>query len=307
LLVGFGVGRLRPHRLTPPVAAVVSLVALIVPEAFTDFDRGPNVALLSVARTNWLDEFSTYGPTVHLLQTVQFAGLAATGLLLVAASRPVTRLLTAVPAVAAVAVAVALLPSGGITAGTTPDVGSYALVCTPDKPTVCVTKLHARALDDVRGPTRQALAMLAAKVPGAPTKAVELYTWWSDPHRQPQPPDTVVIEFNVGGDGHLQPFYRENLLWDLLDGAGTLPCNNVKPSDEPREDAARRAVAGWLIGKSPTRAYNGSLDMAIKAYDTLRDLPAAEQHARVAALRRAALACDGRDLLEILVGKGGGA
>jgi hypothetical protein len=202
---------------------------------------------------------------------------------------------------------VALLPSGGLSAGSTPDAGSYVLVCTTDKPTVCVTKLHARALDDLRGPVREALATLAAKVPGAPTKAVESHTSSSDPDRQPQPPDTMFIDFAVGGDGHLLPFYRANLLWDLLDGAGTWPCNNIKPDDETREFAARAAVAGWLIGRSPTRAYYDSLGMAIKAYNTLLGLPAAEQQARVVALRRAATACDGRDLLEILVGKGGGA
>jgi hypothetical protein len=202
---------------------------------------------------------------------------------------------------------VALLPSGGLDGGATPDVGSYALVCTPDKPTVCVTKLHARALDDLRGPARQALATLAAKVPGAPTKAVESHTSWSDLDRQPQPPSTMFLDFAVGGDGHLLPFYRANLRSDLLDGAGTWPCNNVKPDDETREFAARGAVAGWLIGRSPTRGYYDSLALAIKAYDTLLSLPAAEQQARVMALRQAELACDGGDLLEILVGKGGGA
>jgi hypothetical protein len=208
--------------------------------------------------------------------------------------------------VAAVAVAATLLPSGGIDVGPTREAGSYALLCTPDRPTVCVAKVHARTLGDLRGPARQALAMLAAKVPGAPTKVVESYSWWSDPHRPPQPPDTVFIGFRVGAGGHLDPLDRARLMWNLLDGAGTWSCNNLKPDAQTRDDAARQAVAGWLMGSPPKWDYNENLSLALKAYDTLRSLSAAEQRARVVALRRAARACDGRDLLEILVGKQGG-
>jgi hypothetical protein len=307
VLLGFGVGRLRPHRLTPSVAAIVSLVALILPQPFTDFDRGPNATLLApVVDTAFLDDFRTLQPTVHLLQTLELAGLAATGLLLAAASRPVARLLAAVPGVAAIMVAVTLLPSGGMDVGTTPDVAAYVLVCTPDQPTVCVTKVHARALNEVRAPARQALTMLAAKLPGAPTKVVESHTWWTDPDHRPPPPDTVLTYFRVERGGHLPAFDREHLMWDLLDGAGTWPCHRVRPERETRDDAARQAVAAWLMGTPPKWDYNDSLSPALKAYDTLRGLPAAEQEARVAALRRTALACHGRDLLDILVGKGAG-
>jgi len=42
--------------------------------------------------------------------------------------------------------------------------------------------------------------------------------------------------------------------------------------------------------------------LAVRTLSTLRSLPADEQRARVAALRQAELACDRRDLIDILVG-----
>ena len=70
-------------------------------------------------------------------------------------------------------------------------------------------------------------------------------------------------------------------------------------------------AAAWLLGRPPPvpepsdeRAQAVSA-LAVRTLSTLRSLPAAEQRARVAALRLAELACDGRDLLDILVGPGG--
>jgi hypothetical protein len=99
------------------------------------------------------------------------------------------------------------------------------------------------------------------------------------------------------------------ILWDLLAGAGTRPC--AAPSEaSDRHFQARTVAAEWLLGRRPPaldarKDRPADPDQAGRALAALRRLPAGEQRARVAALRQAALACDGRDLLGILNGPDG--
>jgi hypothetical protein len=174
-----------------------------------------------------------------------------------------------------------------------------------------VTRTHAAALDDLRGPARQALAILSAKLPSAPTSVVEDYGV-AHPEVQPQRADTVLVTVRVTGTGRAADPPHE-ILWDLLAGAGTRPC--VDMSQAQREQVvphvrARLVAAAWLLGQPPPADPEGNKDRpadreALQAWETLRGLPATEQRARVAAFRQAELACDGRDLLNILVGPGG--
>ena len=111
----------------------------------------------------------------------------------------------------------------------------------------------------------------------------------------------------------------QTLLWQLLDGAGTRDCQGPSLRDrEPgrlnRHDSARLAAAAWLLGRTPPGSKQTAAPpddraqavsaLAARTVSTLRRLPADEQRARVAALRRSELACDSRDLLDILVGPG---
>ena len=110
------------------------------------------------------------------------------------------------------AVAVPLLPTGGYLAAAAVDPEAVELVCDNDGPQVCVTRVHAGLLPDLVAPARQALTMMAAKLPNAPTRAVEdqqVVEWAQttpNPTRTPHQADTVVFESpEIGRDGHAVP------------------------------------------------------------------------------------------------------
>jgi hypothetical protein len=174
-----------------------------------------------------------------------------------------------------------------------------------------VTRTHAAALDGLHEPARQALAVLSAKLPTAPTSVVEDYGS-TNPEVQPQRADTVLVTVRVTGAGRTAD-PPDEILWDLLAGAGTRPCVDVSQAQREqltRHFRARLVAAAWLIGQPPPADPDGNKDRPVddetfQAWERLRSLPADEQRARVAALRQAELACDGRDPLDILVGPGG--
>jgi hypothetical protein len=313
--LGMAAGSRLPSALTPPLLAVLGVAALLIgPELLFHAERyggDPPAALLllpstGVARTGVLAEFVTVTGRTALSQVLWLTALAASGLAMLAAASRGARVAAVLPAVLGAAVALSLLP-GKVSATTAFDRAAIALVCTSDAPEVCVTRVHAAALDDLRGPARRALAILAAKLPTPPTRVVEDYGRAS-PGQQPQRPDTILVQLRLSTTGRAAD-PPDELLWDLLAGAGTRPC--VAPSEaSDREFLARAAAAEWLLGQPPPALAAGKERPAHpgeagEALTTLRRLPAGEQRARVAALRQAELACDGRDLLDILVGPGG--
>lgn len=100
-------------------------------------------------------------------------------------------------------------------------------------------------------------------------------------------------------------------MWTLLMGAGTRAC---LPEDLPltaidSQYAARLIAAAWLLGEEPG-AVTGQWSIVAElpeitpAYEAFAALSAGVQRDRVAALREAELACDGRDRLALLTGAG---
>jgi hypothetical protein len=208
-----------------------------------------------------------------------------------------------------VAIALPLQPAS-VAAGYEPDRIAIARVCTSDPPRVCVPKAHEGVLTDLREPARQALAILSAKLPNAPTAVAE-----DDRQRPREPnPGTVTVgSFRVSGgriDDPSIPDPPRDLLWQLLDGAGTPWCGNLDfatETESARYVLARLVAAAWLIGNLPA---NPPLPPDVgttpeQALDTLLGLPAEEQRARVAALREAELSCTGGDRLDLLTGPSG--
>jgi hypothetical protein len=327
--LGLAVGRLLPSPLTPPLLAVAGFAVLAVMPSLliSDNDRVPRAQLLlpSLSGTG-TPEFVTVAARANLAQAIWLAALAATGLVAFAAARRRGRVAAILPAVLGAAVALALLP-GSLAAGAlVTDQGATALVCTADTPKVCVTRVHAAALDDLRAPARQALAILAAKLPDPPTLVVEDLA-----QPQPQRADTVLVWLSdmfrpanaeMTGDGRASD--SQAMLWRLLDGAGTRFCRS--PSRAPSQSAidrgefdryisARAVAAAWLLGGTlsapeqttapPDPRDQAIWALAVRTLATLRSLPADQQRARVAALRQSELACDGRDLIDVLTGLGG--
>jgi hypothetical protein len=325
---GLALGRWLPFILIPPLLVVYLLVSLIFAdtEAYPGEPGPPGRLLL------WGDlqvigisfDVAAITARTHLGQGLWAVALTAAALIVFATARLRTRAAAAVVAVAlGAAVAVALLPDRYADAyyldprATTP-------VCTPDTPRVCVTRAHQAALADLRGPARQALAIMAAKLPDAPTSVIEIPdTPGGDPSRPRA--DTAYIVLSLSGAGRdTRP--ASDTMWVLLAGAGTPGCANAPAfgtAEGRRYEIARIVAAAWLFDREPPAAVPlrpstqevGSPDpsdpallrpnVTRPAYQALRELPPAEQRTRVAALRAAELACDGRDRLEILTGSGG--
>jgi hypothetical protein len=168
--------------------------------------------------------------------------------------------------------------------------------------------VHAHALDDLRGPARQALSVLAAKLPPAPTRVL-VRDFGDRPAEGPQPADTLLVVLPLSEYEATEP---DALLWIMVEGAGVPPCE--KPlgpgSTTGRYLAARVAAAAWLLDRDlpPETGRGGEgpeVTLARQALATLRALPADEQRARVTALRDPERTCAEGDRFDLLTGTGG--
>jgi hypothetical protein len=254
-------------------------------------------------------DFAAVTAGTHLGQGLWAAVLAAAGLVVFATARLRTLIIAVVLVVLGAVAAVAVLPERYADAFYL-DPGATALVCTADTPRVCVMRAHRAALADLRGPGREALAVLAGKLPDAPTSVVEM------PYGDPPPPraDTIPIALLVSGDGrNIQPATgtAPDIRWELLLGAGTPGCANAPAAgtaERRRYDIARLVAAAWLLDQEPPAPADPSDPALLQqgetlpAHQALRGLPPDEQRARVAELRRAELACDSSDRLDLLTG-----
>lgn len=310
--LGLAIGSRLPSALTPPILVVACAAVLVV--SFRNITHGgdpPGTFLyLPVLQvTNYfVPEFVTVTTRVHVAQVLWLIAVAATGLVAFAAASRRGRALAVVPAVLGAAIVLPLQPSR-LSGAFVFDQAAVAMVCTPDTPRVCVTTAHEAALADLRAPAREALTILSAKLPNAPTSVVEEYRL---PGQTSPPADTVPVWLDVNNIGRVRSS-PEQLLWGLLAGAGTAFCYDLVVGGETdRYVSARLVAAAWLIDAPPSVAlYQGprsrffDAQLAGQALAALRSMPVAEQQARVAALREAELACDRRDRLDLLTGPSG--
>lgn len=316
---GLAFGRWLPFGLIPPLLIVFFALIILYAdtEAYTEGSGAPGEGGIPGSMLLW-GSFDVVGTQfdlaavtarTHLAQGLWMAGLVAAGLIVFAATELRTRAAALVPVVLGAAVTVPLLPARYADAYYL-DPGATALVCTPDTPRVCVLRAHQSTLTDLRDPAREALAVLAAKLPDAPTSVVEIPDRFG-PTRPPPKADTIYAVVQLAGDGG-ELRQAPGIRFDLLVGAGTPGCANAAttPAEFTRYEIARVVAAAWLLDQEPP-APDDPLDPVLDrtetlpVYRALRALPAEEQRARVAALREAELACDGRDRLEILTGPNG--
>lgn len=310
---GQAIGRMVPSVLTPPLVVVAGFAGMLAPEVLVDEGGSqPPTMLLLPTLPSGLGYLGAYTATTHFAQGLWALSLAVAALFLLVARGP-RRLVAVLPVVLGLAAVLPVLPRQPADTYKV-DSDATAPVCTPDTPRVCVIRVHHLSLEGMRGPAREALEVLAAKLPQAPTSVVEVIqdpaTGWNPPA-----PTADVLHADLYTVGWNDSMGRvavsdRDLLWNLLLGAGTLPCGNASPWQTPerqRHETARVVAAAWLLGEEP----RGLSDMwwwlpepsvTGAALATLRELPAEEQRARVAELRAAELACDRRDRLEILIG-----
>ncbi|MFG1914081.1 hypothetical protein [Micromonospora sp. NPDC048898] len=312
--LGMAAGRAAPRVITAPVIAVAGFALLgLLPELMSQpapdapvFLPEPS-ALLLVPVISGLDDFQTIMPRVSALQTLWLVALAATGLLLLGTVRRRATALAVLPAVLGAAVAVPLLPVGGTRGAAVVDPVAIELVCDNAGPQVCVTRVHAELLPAVVGPARQALAMMAAKLPNAPVRAVQTQqvTYWArlDPSTAPAPhsADTVVFDTPTIDRLGRADMSGDYFLPSLLEAAWQQEC--ADQSVQGDEYRARIVAAAWLTGRPPAPQPGWDpteMEGLVNAYQALVSLPEAEQRRRMAAAREAALACQGDALAAVL-------
>ncbi|MBE1486414.1 hypothetical protein [Plantactinospora soyae] len=300
--LGMAAGRAMPRLVTAPALAVAAVALLaLLPDylsvsAMVDGRPGPAALLLTPVYVGGLDDLQTIVARVNLTQTLWLAPLAATGLLLLGAVGRRAIALAVLPAVLGAAVAVPLMPTGGYDAAGAVDPKAAELVCDNDGWQICVTRAHAGLLPDVVGPARQALTMMAAKLPGAPSRAVETrqLDFWvrSRPAPTPALADTLVFDAPPIGRTGRADLADAQFLPALLQSAWRQDCG-----DEPEHRdvyLARTVAAAWLTNQPPVAEdwwEAGDRNRVDVAYQTLVGLPQAEQQRRMAAARDAALAC----------------
>jgi hypothetical protein len=288
-LLGFGIGRLLPSMVTPPVLAVAALAAQISvlqlgwPALLTPTFEAPDVTA-----------FTTVAVPVTLTQALWFTGIGATGFVLALAVRARTRVAAVLPVAVAAAVAVPVL--SGMDSPVVADDDAMALVCDDDGPRVCVRAVHADYLPTLTGPAREALALMQ-KLPSPPTSVVE----YPDGNAY-EPESADVVPFFLELPPSTDP---EEVKLAVLAGAGTPPCEYTAEGWSVSTDAitARIVTASWFTGElAPVPGtyymWDYASDRVREAWEELRSLPADEQTAKVAAYRESALSCTGRGELE---------
>jgi hypothetical protein len=278
VLLGMGIGRVLPSLLTAPVVAVISMAALVVLQIGAEDDTifsglvTYRQSLLSPALGGIHDAFTTLSTRVSLLQGLWFLALAVTGYLLLGRGAKVIAL---VPLIVGAAIALPLLPSAKSEAMVT-DTEATALVCAQGEPRVCVSRAHQQSLESFTVTAREALAQLA-KLPNAPTAAEEDVEQWSPRKAVRQRPGVVVVDF----DEFLR---RTDKHLPLLLGPDPI-CESYEDTIDIY--VARTVVMAWFTGelKSLYKYTPEAVDLAKPEWRALQAMPAAEQPARVAALR----------------------
>src|SRR5262245_55941972 len=294
--LGQALGSLLPSPLTPPMLVVALFVSLaVLPPLLWNQDSVPGLALLfpqlkGPPGGGFLVE--VLSARANLSQALWLAALAATGLALFAAARPATRVAAVVvPLTIGAAIAVPVMPRLIDSAWVT-DRTAAQVICTRGDPQICIARSYTYALDHLRGPAREALATLAAKLPSAPTRV--LVEAGDKPSLARRPPASTILL--VAPDPTV--YKREDLLWRMLDGTGVPACPNLIGNlARPNQGyvAARSVAAAWLLDSNPPPA-SGRREPSTVATErhalvALRALPARVQKARVTAFRDAELSC----------------
>jgi hypothetical protein len=324
-LLGMGIGHLLPYLVTPPVVTVVAFALTAatqitqIPQAEGNPARSFEVraGLLSPALQGAQTAYTTVATQVQIGQFLLYLGLAATGIGLLAVRGTRARIVSALPAVLGVAVALVVLPGQPALAYPALPAAS-APVCDDHGPLVCVTAAHSRVLPEFTRQARAALAALAV-LPDAPTSVREVPDLGPDVLASLSRPGNVLqVDLNN----------QQNSLWDgtrldpdllrytMLAGAGTLPCygyavpagaSAAGVTRSRDEGASQTVTAYWLMGARtlpstalPRTSIRYVSDLARSVWATLTAQPRAEQVRRVTAAREAGLTCQG-DPLDVLV------
>ncbi|WP_316525574.1 hypothetical protein [Kitasatospora brasiliensis] len=310
---GMGVARTLPSVFTPPALVVTVLMLTSLLRMSSDgavpSSRAPNrLAQLSPATSEPREMLLTLSGSVHLGQTLWFLGLLGTGFALMAAVTRRARLLALVPVLAGAALALPVLPAA---ARDTYVVDRAATAQACDGP-VCVTRANAARLPELASRSKEALRVLHEVLGDRAPRSVREDTTLralGDPRGLSG--DVLLVDF----DERLFDHATGEALTRALIAQGLAPnCHGHSDREGGgSDDTALQSVAvSWALGDPRLQPLEekGSDAYSLKtwadadaAWEQLTALPPAEQHARIADLRAAALSCDGYVRLRVLTGE----
>ncbi|WP_430788040.1 hypothetical protein [Actinoplanes sp. G11-F43] len=279
--LGLAVGRALPWPLTAPALAIAGLALLLTIPMMTRPHGWLALVFSPIYEMNLPGAWATVPGRVSTAQAIWLGALALSGLLWFAASGRPARIAAVLPAVLGAALAITVMPHQNRQVLDAIDPVARELVCTTDAPRVCVSRVHAGMLSEVTGPAREGLSLLA-RVPGAPTRVHEDTTIYY-PENYPQWSDDAVplrLETLPG----TAPTAPGDLVPEVVAGAFASP---PTCAEDYAPMADRYAAAYWLLDREPS----GERAESAEIWFALTRLPAEEALAKVADLRRAALAC----------------
>src|SRR5262245_60183003 len=192
--LGLAIGALLPSPLPAPLLVVAGFAGLaVLPQLLVEANREPGTYLLLPFLRGPRD--GGFFPQVlstgaNLSQLLWLAAIAVTGCALFAAARTKTRVAAMIPAVLGAVAILPILPNQ-VAEASLPDCGALELICTEQRPQVCVPRISRHALNDLKVPGRRALAILAAKLPNPPTRVVGILGDGPDGPPATQPTDTL--------------------------------------------------------------------------------------------------------------------
>ncbi|WIM96347.1 hypothetical protein ACTOB_008537 [Actinoplanes oblitus] len=276
--VGLAIGRLLPWLVTAPLLAVAGLgLLLTIPGATRP--RGWLALVFSpIYEMNMPDAYTTVPGRVSAAQASWLGALAITGLLLFAARGWRIRVAALLPVVLGATLAIAVMPHQNRLVVDSVDHAAQVLVCAPDEPRVCVSRVHEGLLPQVVPQARAALALLA-RLPGGPTRVNEDTTTYIPYVPAPRNAGVALVPIR---NGEMDDLTQEIVIAAF---AGSYDC----PNGPDWRDSL--AAAYLLIGRQPVTEEADDTAAAVVRWQQLRALPAGQATARLVAIRQAAVGC----------------
>jgi len=290
--LGLAVGRLVPSLVTAPALAVAGIgLLMVIPVAVRRREWLALVFSPMYGMGQYTDYQTVYG-RVSAAQAIWLAALAVAAAALLASGSWRTRLAALLPAILGAGLAIMIIPRNDEFLANPVDPVAQEQVCAEGSPRVCVSRVHSGLLPEAAPLARQALALLA-KLPNPPTTVHEDTTTYYPDTSPPRQADVVLMPITVDKNGHLAR--KAEIVPTMLKAAGA----NTNGCGEIPSTSVSRAAEYWLIGREPVTEYahEPAEDNAeaVKLWQGLQRLPEKEAAARVAAVRRAALACEDVD------------
>ncbi|WP_305789427.1 hypothetical protein [Symbioplanes lichenis] len=296
--LGLAVGRLLPYLVTAPLLAVAGIGLLMTIGAVRGAPEWLAYVLSPMYGMSLYTDWQTVGGRTSAAQAIWLTALAIAALVLLMAGSWRTRLTALLPAALGAALAIAVIPHGDDFVPHPIDPVAQEFVCTNDAPAVCVTRVRAGLLDDFAPLARQTLGALA-KLPDPPTTVREDTTTYQPLTLAPQPPGVILADLYTNARG--------KLIGQLPTQFGMMQSafSTGERCEQPGNPAVERAAIFYLLGEKPlpdSEIYAGVVygddetnPEAVKLWEGLRQRPEQDALARVAAVRRASLACEPTD------------